>query len=54
MKLTILAFGFFCLLVGSLLSLSTAGHRLSSPLAWLGLGLVGGTVAAAVWVGWPL
>lgn len=54
MKPTLLtALAFLCILLGCLMCLATAGDRLSSRLAWIGLGLFIATVCAAVFFGWP-
>jgi hypothetical protein len=50
----ITAITFLCLLLGSLLCITAGSDRLSGPLTWLGLALLGITVGAAVWLGWPL
>lgn len=50
----VLAAVFVILLLCALVLLATAGHRLSSGAAWAGLSLVAATVAAAVFVGWPI
>ena len=54
MKPTLLtALGFLCLILGCLMCFASAGDKLSSRLAWLGLGLFLATVGAAVFFGWP-
>jgi hypothetical protein len=53
MKTLLTAIAFLCILLGTLLCLSTACERLSARLAIVGLGLLVGTVALAVWLGWP-
>lgn len=54
MKPTLLtALAFLCIMLGALMCLATAGDRLSSRLAWVGLGLLALTVGAAVFFGWP-
>lgn len=53
MKTIVTALAFLCILLGALLFISTACERMSGRLAVIGLGLLIGTVAAAVWLGWP-
>lgn len=53
MKTIVTALAFLCVLLGALMFLSTACEKMSGRLAFIGLGMLVGTVALAVWLGWP-